>query len=204
MARSMMSAMPTVLHVPFELAGLDLREVEHVVDQLGEPLAFADDDLEVVLHLLRSSARPCVSSVGHEREDAVVEPLLDDLGEAEHRGERRAQLVADGGEERALGGVGLLGGGPRALGLLEQPPDLVLLLVQLPVGGGVVERDGRVRRQALHHVEVMLGVGVLLEALDGDDAEHAVLGDERQVDDRLRRLRHRAVFELRGSARRSG
>jgi hypothetical protein len=38
--------------VPFELAGLDLREVQHVVDQLGEPLALADDDLEVVLDLL--------------------------------------------------------------------------------------------------------------------------------------------------------
>ena len=130
-----------------------------------------------------------------QREDAVVEPLLDDLGEAQHRGERRAQLVADRGEERALGGVGVLGGGPRPLGLLEQPAVLVLLLVQLPVGGGVVERDGGVRRQALHHVQVVLGVGVLLEALDRDEAEHAVLGLERQVDDRLRRLRHRAVFE---------
>ena len=40
------------LHVPFELAGLDLREVQHVVDQLGEPFAFADDDLEVVFDLL--------------------------------------------------------------------------------------------------------------------------------------------------------
>ena len=72
---------------------------------------------------------------------------------------------------------------------------LVLLLVQLPVGRGVVERHGGVRRQALHHVQVMVGVGVLLEALDGDEAEHPVLGLERQVDERLRRLRHRAVFE---------
>ena len=93
--------------------------------------------------------------------------------------------------------------GARLLGFLEQPPDLVLLLVELPVGVGVVERDGRVRRQALHHVQVMLGVGVLLEALDGDDAEHAVLGDERQVDQRLRLLRHRAVLERLARLRRS-
>ena len=51
----------------------------------------------------------------HQREDAIVEPLLDDLGEAEHRGQRRAQLVADGGEERALGGVGFFGDGARPL-----------------------------------------------------------------------------------------
>ena len=91
----------------------------------------------------------------------------------------------------------------RALGFLEQPPDLHLVLVQLPVRVGVVERDGRVRRQALHHVEVMLGVGVLLEALDRDDAEHAVLGEQRQVDERLRLLRHRAVLERPGWSPRS-
>ena len=183
------------LHVPFELAGLDLGEVEHVVDQLGEPLALADDDLQVVLDLL-DGRDDLLVVLRHQREDAVFEALLDDLGEAEHRGERRAQLVADRREERALGGVGFFGDGARLLRLLEQPADLDLVLVQLPVRVGVVERDGGVGRQALQHVQVMLGVGVLLEALDRDDAEHLLLGDERQVDDRLRLLRHRAVFEL--------
>ena len=141
-ARSMTSPTSTRLHVPFELAGLDLRQVEHVVDQLGEPLAFADDDLQVVVHLLHRLRDLAV--VGrHQREDPILEPLLDDLREAEHRGQRRAQLVADRGEERALGGVGFLGDCARLLGFLEQPPDLVLVLVELPVGVRVVERDAR-------------------------------------------------------------
>ena len=38
-------------------------------------------------------------------------------------------------------------------------------------------------------------VRVLGEALDGDDAEHAILRDERHVDDRLRPLRQGAVLE---------
>ena len=50
------------LHVPLELARLDLRQVEHVVDQLGEPLALAHHHLQVVFDLLdglrRSSGRP--------------------------------------------------------------------------------------------------------------------------------------------------
>ena len=85
--------------------------------------------------------------------------------------------------------------GSRLFRFLEQAPDFVLVLVQLFVGVGVVECDGRVRRQAAEHVQVMLGVGKLLEALDRDDAEHTILGDERQVDERLRLLRHRAILE---------
>ena len=111
------------------------------------------------------------SSVWISGKMPFFEPLLDDLGEAEHRGERRAQLVADRREERALGGVGFFGRGAGALRFLEQPPVLVLLFVDLPVGVGVVERDRGERREVLHHVQVVLGVGVFLEALDGDDAE---------------------------------
>jgi hypothetical protein len=86
---------------------------------------------------------------GHEREDAVLQALLDDLGEAQDRGERRPELVAHRREERALGGVGLFGNRPRLLGFFEQPPDLVLVLVELPVRVRVVERDGRVRTPRL-------------------------------------------------------
>ena len=181
-------------HVPLELARLDLREVEHVVDELGQPLALAHHHLQVVFDLLDGLGDlPVV--LRHEREDAVLEALLDDLGEAQHRGEGRPQLVAHRGEERALGRVGLLGHAPRALRLLEQPADLPLVLVELAVGVGVVEGDGGVGGQALQDVQVMLGVRVLLEALDGDDAQDLVLGDEGEVDERLRRLRHGAVFE---------
>ena len=62
------------LHVPFELAGLDLGEVEDVVDQLGETFAFADDDLEVVVHLL-DGLDDLAIVLRHEREDAVFEAL---------------------------------------------------------------------------------------------------------------------------------
>ena len=166
------------LHVPFELAGLDLGEVQDVVDELGEALALADDDLEVVVDLAHRLLHLGVTA-RYQREDAIFEALLDDLGEAEHGRQRRAQLVADSGQERALGGVRLFRRGPRALRFFEQAPDLVLVLVELLVGVGIIERDGRVRRQAAHHVQVMLCIGVLLEALDGDDAEDAVFGEQR-------------------------
>ncbi len=174
-------------HVPLELAGLDLREIQHVVDELREPFPFAHDDREVLLDLADrlADARVVRGDLG---EEAVLEPLLDDLREAEHRGERRTQFVADRGEERALGRVGLDGGFTRAFRLLEQPPDLVFLFVQLAIRGGVVERDRRVRGQAAQDVEVVLRVGVRAEGLDRDDAEHPVLREQRQVDDRLRRL----------------
>ena len=60
-ARSMTSCDGDAAHVPGELAGLDLGEVEHIVDELGEALAFADDDAEVFddlgFGLLRSCGR---------------------------------------------------------------------------------------------------------------------------------------------------
>jgi hypothetical protein len=102
------------------VSDLDLREVQHVVDQLREALALAHDDREVVADLLDGLLDLAV--VGHHaREDPLLEPLPDDLREPEHRGERGAQLVADRREEGALGGVGLLGGRARLPRLLEQP-----------------------------------------------------------------------------------
>jgi hypothetical protein len=65
-------------HVPLELAGLDLGEVEHVVDQLGEAFALADDHLQVVAHLPHGLRHLAVAD-GHEREDAFIEPLLDEI-----------------------------------------------------------------------------------------------------------------------------
>ena len=63
------------------------------------------------------------------------------------------------------------------------------------VGVGVVERDGGVGGEIFEQAEVLLGIGVLLEALNAEHAEHTILRDERQVDHRGGRLRGAAVFE---------
>ena len=72
-------------------AGLDPGDVEHLVDEL-EQVAAALEDL------------------AHGLDLGLVQLLqLEELGEAEDRVERRAQLVAHAGEELALGPVGPLG-----------------------------------------------------------------------------------------------
>ncbi len=81
------------------LAGADAFEVEDVVDQADEAVGVADGDLEHLLRLLGAGGE---GSAGEQAE-----------GSAE-RGERRAELVGDGGDElvlhavegAALGGVG--------------------------------------------------------------------------------------------------
>ena len=84
--------------VEVELARLDLREVEQVVDHHEERLGRGPDDLEVL------------ALVGLERR------LQGELGHADDGVHRRADLVADVGQELALGLVGRLG---DLLGLLE-------------------------------------------------------------------------------------
>jgi hypothetical protein len=96
-------------HVPGEFAGFDLGQIEHVVDQLGEPFAFADHDIEIVDDLALGLLHLAVF-LGNEREEPLFKPAANDLGEAQHRGERRAQLMADGGKERALGRIGFFRG----------------------------------------------------------------------------------------------
>ena len=75
--------------------------------------------------------------------------------------------------------------------------DFVLALIDHLVSVGVVESDGGVGGQVFKQAEVLLGVGVLLEALNAEHAQHALLGNQRQIDHRGRRLRVAAVFERR-------
>ena len=78
-----------------ELAGLDLRDVEDVVDEREEMLAGAENILGV-FGVARDADRP------HRL-------ILDDLGEADDRVQGRAQLMAHIGEElrfRLVGGLG--------------------------------------------------------------------------------------------------
>ena len=76
----------TFMHIPVDFAGLHLRDVEYVVDEIGQPIAFGDDDLQVLADLFDG---PCLLLVGgiEAREDDTGESLLDELGEAEYGGQ---------------------------------------------------------------------------------------------------------------------
>ena len=100
-----------------------------------------------------------------EREEALFEPAANDLGEAEHGGERRAQLMADGGEERALGGVGFFGGGAGLAGFFKE----------LGVVEGDADGGGDGGEQAL------IGFGeaaFLISGLNADDADDLAAGGD--------------------------
>src|SRR5689334_17356903 len=74
-----------------DMAGFDFREVKNVVDQLQQTAAGAPEYPEV-LTLVRSEFR-----------------VPKKIGHADDRIHRRADLMAHGGEEFALGAVGHLG-----------------------------------------------------------------------------------------------
>ena len=75
------------------LPGLDLRQVEDVVDQAEQ---------------VRPRGEDVVQEADEARLDRGLASLSDeDLGEADDRVERRAQLVAHVGQELALGAIGL-------------------------------------------------------------------------------------------------
>ncbi len=83
------------------MAGLDAGQIENAVD-----------DAEQMLAALADQSRIILAFRGIEREIGLVRQHL---GEADDGVQRRAQLVAHGGEEAALGVVGALGLGARAL-----------------------------------------------------------------------------------------
>ena len=96
-----------------ELAGHDPRDVEEIVDQLRLHPGVANDDVEGAPRLLGGKI------VGAQH-----------AAPAEHRGERRSQLVRDNRQELVLCAIGRLGRGaghplaaqevlPRALGELR-------------------------------------------------------------------------------------
>ena len=84
-----------------EIAALDLRHVENAVDHR-----------EQVMSGLADQRRVFVAARLVELHHLLVR---EHLGEPDDRVERRAQLVAHGGKEAALGGVGALGILARAL-----------------------------------------------------------------------------------------
>ena len=92
------------LHAP----GLDLREVEDVVDDRQQRLAARADDRRLLALL------------------GVEVAAQQQAAHADHRIHRRADLVAHGGEERALRGVRRVGGARASRAIVQ---------------AGVVERD---------------------------------------------------------------
>ena len=72
--------------VPLGMPGLDLRHVEHLVDQAAQPLALRDDDPQELLALPGLH----VGRVQHQ------------LGQGADRGQRRAKLVGHRGHEVVL------------------------------------------------------------------------------------------------------
>ena len=103
-------------HLPLGAAGLDLREVEDLVDEAGEPLGLLDDDGQVL-------------GAGRDVELGVV---VEDLGERADRGERRAELVRDVRDEVVLHLVELLEPLVRAPELRVRARELARLLLELP------------------------------------------------------------------------
>jgi len=94
------------LRVELELSGLDLRQVEHLVDEPEQVRAGAVHALQRLLGFFCAEAR----RVGDHH-----------LGQAEDGIERRAQLVAHAGHELRLVLAGLLELAALVLDLAEQP-----------------------------------------------------------------------------------
>ena len=165
------------LHVQVHLAGLDLREVQDVVDQLQKVLAAGVDLLD------EAPARGVIEGSGPS--------IAEQLREPDDRVERRPQLVAHAGEEPALGAV-------RAIGLRLRQPQLLVRLAELPralvdhrlelagqeplalqelrSGDGVRGACG----EGVQEIVVRLREGsASLHAAEVQATDHAVLGDHR-------------------------
>ena len=118
------AAEPDLLEVEADAAGLDLRHVEDVVDDVEQVLAALVDVLAVVAVLVAA--------------DRAEHLRLHDLGEADDGVERRAQLVAHIGEEARLRLVGLFGAGLLLGVFLRQVGELLGLTLERALRGAQV------------------------------------------------------------------
>ena len=143
-------------------AGLDLAQVEDVVDQLEQVLAGRVNVLQALLPLLRREI------------DQVV---LEDLAESEDGIERCAQLVAHVCQELALQtrDLGDLRIGDLDLALLRR--DLAQLRTLRRVQPRVVDADGGLARDDPHQ-----------RLLDARERLHLAPGECQRTDEPLRRL----------------
>ncbi|MNS39493.1 hypothetical protein D3C72_717770 [compost metagenome] len=172
------------------LAGFHLGQVEDVVDQREQVARVAQHDAQVVLGLLRQL-------------DALVEHHQ--LGVADDRVERRAQLVAHVGEELALhavGGLGLVREGQQLLVLLLELLALglnlfVLLLKLLALGLKLLVEDLELLFLSLHDLEVALELGVERVVLPPAEQPEKPDGEKERADAGGRRQRDLALLQFR-------
>ena len=135
-----------LLGIEPDAAGLDLRHVEDVVD-----------DVEQVLAALVDVAAIFAILVGAERAEHAG---FHDLGESDDGIERGAQLVAHIGEESRLGLVGFLGAGLLLGIFLGEIGDLLGLPLQLLLRVAQIGDGGHQALLALHQLFfVQLDVG---------------------------------------------
>ena len=137
------------LHAP----GLDLRQVEDVVDQRQQVVARRVDVLQV-LELLFV--------------DLAEHLLGQHLGEADDRVERRAQLVAHVGEEFRLVAIRVLELAALVLDLVEQPD--------------LLDADRRLVGKRLQQADLVIGRRAGVGPCDDDRAEHAPLAQHRHTE----------------------
>ena len=107
------------LAIEDDLSGIEAGDVEHVVDEVGEPVDLPIDHL----------ARTLVHGGARRRHG-------EQRGRRLHGAERVAQLVSQHGEELVLGGVGALGFGPR-FGFAQQGGAGLVLARGEPLAGAV-------------------------------------------------------------------
>jgi len=84
-----------------------------------------------------------------------------------------------GGERAKSGQLGLCD--QLFLGVLEVGEQLI----HLAVGIGVLEGDGAVGGQVAQHIEMVIGIGVFVETLRGDDADALLIIGEGQIENGL-------------------
>ena len=81
--------------IPVDLPGFHLRDVQYIVDQPGEPLPLAHEDIEIAPDLLDRPLLLLRLDLGRWQND-LFQPLLDDPCEAEDGGEGSPEFVGDG------------------------------------------------------------------------------------------------------------
>jgi len=141
--RAEISVEPERCRIEGQLAGIDLREVEDVVDDGEQRIARFDDDL------------------GEGALARVELGLGQQLGHAEHAVHRRADLMAHIGEEFRFRTVGGLGLHQQCLAFLEGSADRVLHRPEYPDGDAGQHQDDQAARPGKHAVAVGLGDAAL-------------------------------------------
>src|SRR5262249_46820910 len=137
--------------------GLNLRQIEHVIDQSEQVLAVGLKPLEYAEHFLGWLA---VSAVSHQ------------FGIAEDGVERRAQLMAHIGEELRL--------------VLARNFQLTALVLDFAKQSTVLDIYPRLVSEGCHQVDLLVGEGTNGLAHQDDSTDRMVFAQERYAKDRAK------------------